>query len=138
MMAKKGFKSFLKGDSYSMSYLTAVIINALAMSTTIGLTGQLEVNSIEGFIIFVIFFTLLDTMINLMIRRYFFKWVVQSLGLIYALLGFLVIFLTEQVVPDIHFKTIFGLIGFSVFFLVLRLLMNYTYERTKGRKNERA
>lgn len=136
-MAKKGFKSFLKGDSYSMSYLTAVLVNALAMSTTIGITGQLEVHSIEGFIVFVIFFTLIDTMIHLFIRLYFFKWVIQSLGLIYALLGFLVIFLTEQVVPDIHFNTIFGLIGFSVFFLVLRLMMNYTYERYKERKNER-
>lgn len=135
-MAKKGFKAFLKGESYSMNYLTATFINMLAVATTTGITMQLKVVSIEGFIVFVVLFTLLDTMMDLIIKRYLFSLVVQSFGLILALAGLLLIFTTERLVPDVYFQTAFGLIGFSIFFLVLRLLLNYAYEKTFG-KNER-
>lgn len=135
-MAKKGFKAFLKGESYSMNYLTSILINMLAVATTVGITMQLKVASIEGFIVFVVLFTLLDTMMDLIIKRYLYTAVVQSFGLILALVGLLLIFTTERLVPDVYFQTAFGLIGFSIFFLVLRLLLNYTYEKTFG-KNER-
>lgn len=134
-MAKKGFKAFLKGESYSIGYLMATLINMLAIATTAGITMQLKVVSIEGFIVFVILFTLLDTMVDLLIKRYFYTLVVQSFGLILALVGLLLIFTTERLVPDVYFQTAFGLIGFSIFFLVLRLLLNYAYEKTFG-KNE--
>jgi hypothetical protein len=131
---KKGLKAFFQGDSYSMSYLMSTAINMLAVATAVGITMQLKVDSIEGFILFVVLFTLLDTMIGLLIKRYFFQYVVQSFGLILALVGLILIFITEQLVPDVYFESVFGIIGFTVFFLVLRLLLIYTYEKTIGQK----
>ena len=133
-MAKKDFKAFLKGESYSMSYLTSMLINMLAVATTVGITMQLKVDSIEGFIVFVVLFTLLDSMATLLIKRYFYAVIVQSFGLILALIGVILIFTTERLVPDIYFQSMYGLIGFSSFFLVLRLLINYAYEKSIGRK----
>lgn len=128
-MAKKGFKAFMKGDSYTKGYLTASIINMLAVSTTAGITMQLKVDSIEGFIIFIVLFTLLDMMIGLLIKRYLFHYVIQSFGLVLALTGLLLIFITERLVPDVYFTTVFGFVGFSIFFLIFRLLLIYTYEK---------
>jgi hypothetical protein len=133
-MAKKGFKAFMKGDSYTKGYLTASIINLLAVSTTAGITMQLKVDSIEGFIIFVVLFTLFDMMIALLIKRYLFHYVIQSFGLVLALVGLLQIFITEQLVPDVYFTTVFGFIGFSIFFLVFRLLLIFTYEKLTDKR----
>lgn len=136
-MKKPDLNTNHQNTAYSTSFLTTTVINMLAMSTTIGLTMQIEVDSIEGFILFVVGFTLLDTMVSLLLKRYFFKWVIQSFGLIYGLAGFLVIFIIEQLVPDMTFKTVFGLVGFSIFFLALRLLLKITFERFTKRQNER-
>ncbi len=119
----------MKGDSYTKGYLTASIINMLAVSTTAGITMQLKVDSIEGFIIFIVLFTLLDMMIGLLIKRYLFHYVIQSFGLVLALTGLLLIFITERLVPDVYFTTVFGFVGFSIFFLIFRLLLIYTYEK---------
>jgi hypothetical protein len=134
MMAKKGLKAFLKGDSYTKGYLTSTVINMLAVSTTAGITMQLKVDSIEGFVIFVVLFTLFDMMIGLLIKRYLFHYVIQSLGLILALVGLILIFITERLVPDVYFTTVIGFIGFSVFFLVFRLLLIFTYERLTNKR----
>jgi len=128
-MAKKGFKAFMKGDSYTKGYLTASLINMLSVSTTAGITMQLKVDSIEGFILFVVLFTLFDMMIGLLIKRYLFHYVIQSFGLVLALVGLLQIFITERLVPDVYFTTVYGFIGFSLFFIIFRLLLIYTYEK---------
>lgn len=131
---RKGIKTFFQGDSYSIGYLMSTIINMLAVATTVGITMQLKVTSFEGFMIYVILFTLLDTMVSLLIKRYYFQFVIQSFGLILALVGLILIFITEQLVPDVYFESVFGIIGFTVFFLVFRLLLIYTYEKTIGQK----
>lgn len=131
---RKGIKAFFQGDSYSIGYLMSTIINMLAVATTVGITMQLKVTSLEGFIIYVILFTLLDTMVSLLIKRYYFQFVIQSFGLILALVGLILIFITEQLVPDVYFESVVGIIGFTVFFLVFRLLLIYTYEKTIGQK----
>jgi hypothetical protein len=133
-MAKKAIKAPNKGDSYTKGYLTSTVINMLAVSTTAGITMQLKVDSIEGFIIFVVFYTLIDMMIGLLIKRYLFHYVIQSFGLILALVGLVLIFVTERLVPDVYFTTVFGFIGFSMFFLVFRLLLIYTYEKLTNKR----
>jgi len=119
----------MKGDSYTKGYLTASLINMLSVSTTAGITMQLKVDSIEGFILFVVLFTLFDMMIGLLIKRYLFHYVIQSFGLVLALVGLLQIFITERLVPDVYFTTVYGFIGFSLFFIIFRLLLIYTYEK---------
>lgn len=119
----------MKGDSYTKGYLTASLINMLAVSTTAGITMQLKVDSIEGFILFVVLFTLFDMMIGLLIKRYLFHYVIQSFGLVLALVGLLQIFITERLVPDVYFTTVYGFIGFSLFFIIFRLLLIHTYEK---------
>lgn len=133
-MAKKGLKTILRGQSYTMSYLITMLINMISVSTTAGITMQLQIESIQGFILFVILFTLLDTMTDLLIKRYFYKYIFQSFGLILALAGMILIFTTERLVPDVYFETVYGIIGFTVFFLVIRFLLIYTYQRTFGKK----
>lgn len=123
-------------EKYGFSFIKALIFNFLCLSTTIGITQQLKVDSIAGFFIFMALYTLLEVLTVNLMKKYLMTLVIKSLGLLIVLIYVVLIYFSVYVVPDIRFLTLLGFILFVTVFLVLRLLMMYYYEKYIESKRE--
>ena len=129
MKKKKPLDMISLEEKYGFSYIKAILFNVLAIATTIGITNHPKVESVVGFFIFILLYTLLEVMILNLLKRYFMALIIKSLGLILVLVYILLIFFSVYVVPDIRFMTTLGFILFVLVFLVLRVLMMYYYDK---------
>lgn len=129
MKKKKPLDIISLEEKYGFSYIKAILFNVLAIATTIGITSHPKVESVVGFFIFILLYTLLEVMILNLLKRYFMALIIKSLGLILVLVYILLIFFSVYVVPDIRFMTTLGFILFVLVFLVLRVLMMYYYDK---------
>lgn len=128
-MKKKPISLIHLEEKYGFSFLKAIIFNLLAISTTIGITSQPKVDSVTGFFIFILLYTLLEVMTINLLKRYFMAWIIKTLGLALLLIYIMLVYASVLVVPDIRFMTTLGFILFILVFLVLRVLMMYYYDK---------
>ena len=133
-MKKKPISLIHLEEKYGFSFLKAIIFNLLAISTTIGITSQPKVDSVTGFFIFILLYTLLEVMTINLLKKYFMVSIIKTLGLALLLIYIVLVYASVLVVPDIRFMTTLGFILFILVFLVLRVLMMYYYDKFMERR----
>lgn len=129
---KKPLKTPLLVDleqKYSFSMIKAYVFNLLAFITATGLSMQLKVDHWLGFVLLTVLYTLLEVMAVNLLRRYAMKQVYRTFGLLLLLVYVLLIYGTISIVPDVYFQTLIGFIGFTLIFLVIRVLLLYYYDK---------
>ncbi|MDY0210393.1 MAG: hypothetical protein RBQ91_03165 [Acholeplasma sp.] len=129
---KKPLKTPLLVDleqTYSFSMIKAYVFNLLAFITATGLSMQLKVDHWLGFVLLTVLYTLLEVMAVNLLRRYAMKQIYRTFGLLLLLVYVLLIYGTISIVPDVYFQTLIGFIGFTLIFLVIRVLLLYYYDK---------
>lgn len=111
--------------NFGLNILYMYLMNLLLFMVTTGLTSFLKVTEIAGFFIGVMLFTLLEIMFKMVIYRYLLKYVLQSFGLLLLLTSILLMYVSVYVTPGLEFIQIGHLIGFSILFLGLRMMLMY-------------
>lgn len=116
-------------DKYGFQYIKTIVMNSIIFMPAQYISGEPKIDTIFGFFIYIVLFSLIELMLVNLLVRYYLKWVIRSGGLIVLLLYIVLIYFSVQLVPDIKFNHLFGSIGFIVIFLVLKLFATYYYEK---------
>ncbi|MBM7453170.1 uncharacterized membrane protein YvlD (DUF360 family) [Acholeplasma morum] len=116
-------------QSYGYSMLRVYVFNLIAFMTAIGLTSELKVDHIVGFVILTILYTLVEFLLINVTKRFLFKYVIKTLGLLLLLIYIVLIYLAVEMVPDVRFTSTLGFVLFTLVFLVIKILLVYYYDK---------
>ena len=129
-----GYKlGFMLHDNFSIHVVYTLIINLLSSAAVIGIFSAfspvVKVDNIWTFLIAMIFYSLMELMIKILVIRFFFKMIIQSFGLPFYIINLVLFFLTTLLVPEFSFLTDpQNIFIFTLGLMVLRLLLS-TYTR---------
>src|SRR5690606_17995066 len=129
-----GYKlGFMLHDNFSVHVLLTLIVNLLSSAAVIGIFSAfapvVKVDNSWTFLIAMIFYSLMELMIKILVIRFFWKMIIQSFGLPFYIINILLFFLTTILVPEFSFLTDpQNIFIFTLAFMILRLLLS-TYIR---------
>lgn len=132
---------FFLNRNLGIHIVLTMLLNVLV---GIGLVGLFEAMNysifnftIAGFIIYMIVFSLLETMIIIFVLRFYMKLILVTKGLIVPLFYGLLFYLSSIIIKDVAFKSpvIIKIIIFVISFLILKLLMIVVFQRLQKKEN---
>lgn len=129
-----GYKmGYFLHDKFSLHILLTILVNLFSFGIVMGFSKQLfkiaDIYSIQAFIIVIIMYSLFETSIKILSISLFYKFIIQTFGLIFLCINLFLFWIITLMVNDFTFlNNPLNILTFTILFMMVRTLFT-TYVR---------